>query len=40
MVEETIDLVLVDQHEFVVKADFDENLKGLTLALSFLKIMT
>ena len=28
MVEQTIDLERVEQHEFVVKADFDDDLKG------------
>ena len=28
MVETTMDLSMVDQHEFVIKPDFDENLAG------------
>lgn len=33
MVEQTIDLDRVEQHEFVVKADFDDDLKGSTFCL-------
>jgi DNA mismatch repair protein MSH2 len=30
MVETTIDLDMVEHHEFLIKADFDEDLKGIS----------
>ena len=29
MIETTLDLSMVDQHEFVIKPDFDDNLQGI-----------
>lgn len=34
MVETTIDLDMVDQHEFMIKASFDDTLQGLSVCLS------
>ena len=34
MVETTIDLDMVDQHEFMIKASFDDTLQGLSVVCS------
>lgn len=38
MVETTIDLEQVQNHEFVIKADFDEGLQGQSDFMGFLKL--